>query len=106
MLDLDVLVDVVVQVLRLPRHSKRIYIVLDRIDRCKEESVRKVGFLMSLLKLIARTKGFYVKVLVVINKLYWQTLDKDWKALEASEFYGSDKIQLFQRDQQMHPDRW
>ncbi|CZR59497.1 uncharacterized protein PAC_09389 [Phialocephala subalpina] len=106
MLDLDVLVDAMVQVLRLPRHSKRIYIVLDRIDRCKEESVRKVGFLMSLLKLVARTKGFYVKVLVIINKLYWQTLDKDWKALEASEFYGSDKIQLFQRDQQMHPDRW
>lgn len=106
MLDLDVLVDVMVHVLRLPRNAKRIYIVLDRIDRCREESVRKVTFLMSLLKVVAQTKGFYVKVLVVINKLYWPTLDKDWKALEASKFYSSERVKLFQRDQQMHPDRW
>lgn len=100
-LDMNVLVDILVQVLRLPRNAKRIYIVLDRVDRCKEESVRKIGFLMALLKVVAQTKGFYIKILVVINKLYWPSIDRDLKALEASEFYSSEKVQVIQRDQQM-----
>ena len=40
-LDLNVLVEIMIQILQMQRNGESIYIVLDRADKCKEESVRK-----------------------------------------------------------------
>lgn len=100
-LDLNVLVEIMIQILHLPRHRERIYIVLDRADRCREETMRKVALLIALAKIVARAKCVIVKILVVVNTLYWETFERDWEALKRSEFYDSERVRQCQKDQQM-----
>jgi hypothetical protein len=100
-LDLNVLVNVMVQILQLSREGERIYMVLDRPDRCREEGVRKVALLIALARIVAQAKGAIVKILVVVNTLYWTSFEKDWEALKMLEYYDSEKVQRYQRDQQM-----
>jgi hypothetical protein len=42
-LDLNVLVEIMIRILQLLRNGERIYVVLDRADKCREESLRKVA---------------------------------------------------------------
>jgi hypothetical protein len=100
-LDLKVLVDLMIWILQLPRNGKRIYILLDRVDRCREESVRKVALLIALARVVTRSKSIIVKILVVVNTLYWNSFERDWEALKNSEFYDSQILRLYRRDQQM-----
>jgi hypothetical protein len=90
-----------IQILQMQRNGKSIYIVLDRADKCKEESVRKIALLIALAKIVAQAKYAIVKILVVVNTLYWESFERDWEALKRSGFYDPGRVQQCQRDQQM-----
>lgn len=103
LLDLSVLVEIMIRILQqqLPRNGESIYIVLDRADKCKEESMRKVALLIAFARVVTQTKYAIVKILVVVNTLYWRSFEKDWETLKNSGFYDSDRVQQCQRDQRM-----
>jgi hypothetical protein len=63
--------------------------------------VRKLAFLVELAKVVAEAKGVIIKILVVVNTLYWGSFERDFEALTKSEFYDSERVQQYQRDQQM-----
>ncbi|OBT50803.1 hypothetical protein VE04_08538 [Pseudogymnoascus sp. 24MN13] len=100
-LNLNVLVEIMIQILHLLRHKEPIYIVLDRVDRCREKTMRKVTLLIALAEIVAREKCVIVKILVVVNTLYWETFERDWEALKKSKFYNSERVQQCKKDQQM-----
>ena len=100
-LDLNVLVEIMIRILELPRNGKLVYIVIDGADRCREESARKLAFLIALTKVVAEAKSVVIKILVVVNTLYWGSFERDFKALTKSKFYDSEIVQQYQKDQQM-----
>lgn len=98
-LDPETALDILTRILQLPRKKEKIFVLVDRIDRCNEEDgMRNIDFLKELAKVVGEARCT-AKVIVVINNFYWH-FENQLEKFKAS-VGNMDKVHHYQRDQEM-----